>query len=242
MRAILSAEGTMRHDAPMDPTRVALLRELLSSTGWVDRTREFARSLQASTRSEQGLLLVGTPGQEPWHMAAHLGDESTLSGLPGLAPTLVRYSPPPGAPAHLAIGMDRLERARRGETLLVVAPDAPPAALLERVDDARRVGATVLAMDTGDSELADLAHDQLVVPTTSLVTPGWVPPTSLPDLGALTTDLTAPDVSFDVVEHLVTTAAGELSGASSLSSGRGFRDRLGRLLDTISGPSVPRDM
>ncbi len=227
--------------APMDPARVALLRELLSSTAWVDRTRDFARSLQVSTRTEQGLLLVGTPDEEPWHMAAHLGDEARLSQLPGLAPTLVRYSPPPGAPAHLAIGLERLERARRGETLLVVAPDAPPASLLERVDDARRIGATVLAMDTGTSELGGLAHDQLVVPTTSLVSPTWTTISSVPDLASLTDDLTSPDVSFDVVEHLVTTAAGELAGMSTTSSHRGFRDRLARLLDTISGPSASRD-
>ena len=31
-----------------------------------------------------------------------------------LAPTLVRWSPPPGAPPHLSVGLARLEAARRG--------------------------------------------------------------------------------------------------------------------------------
>ena len=79
-----------------------LLRDVLSSTGWVDRTRGFARSLRRSTDHGDGLLLVGTPTHEPWHLAAHLDDESRYAGIPTLSPTLVRWSPPPGAPEHLA--------------------------------------------------------------------------------------------------------------------------------------------
>ena len=36
--------------------------------------------------------------------------------------------------------------------------------LLERVSDARRVGATILALDAGDPELDALAHETLTVP------------------------------------------------------------------------------
>ena len=231
----------------MDAARVALMRELLASTGWVDRTRTFAGALRRSTRTEQGLLVVGTPEVEPWHMAAHLDDESRLAGLPGLAPTLVRWNPPPGAPAHLSIGLERLEQARRGETLFVVAPDAPPEQLLERVHDARRTGATVFAMDTGDADLNDLAHESLIVPAGGITAPGTPSGLALPtyDLTLDALDLSAPDASFDVVEHLVSAAAGEseqvLAAASGRTSRRGLRDRLGRLLDTISGPTAPRD-
>src|SRR4051794_17979108 len=120
----------------VDANQVAMLREALSSTGWMERTREFTRALRTSTRRPGGLLLLGTPETEPWHLAAHLDDESRLGGIPELTPTLVRWRPPPDAPAHLRIGLDRLAAARRGETLFVVSEEAAPVPLLERVDDA----------------------------------------------------------------------------------------------------------
>jgi hypothetical protein len=190
----------------MDADQVAALRALLGPSGWMERTQEFARALRVSTRSPGGLLLVGTPDDEPWHLTAHLDDESRLAGIPGLAPTLVRWSPPPDAPAHLRVGLARLEAARRGETLLVVSAQAAPDALLERVDDARRTGATVLALDQGDPELEGLAHESLIVSA------GVAP------------------VSFDAAQHLVSSAAGARDG-----SGRGLRQRLARWLDTLSG-------
>ena len=139
----------------MDRERALALRELLAPTGWADRTRSFAKSLRRSRagRTPGGLLLVGTPTAEPWHLTAHLDDEARWFDIPELAPTLVRWSPPANAPAHLAVGLTRLEHAERGETVVVIAPDAPTAPLLERVSDARRSGAVVLAVDAGDSEL-----------------------------------------------------------------------------------------
>lgn len=167
----------------MDASSVAFLREALAATGWVERTRELGLALR-STRTPGGLLVVGTPEEEPWHVTAHLAEEARLSGLTQLSPTLVRWSPPPGAPAHLAVGLDRLRAARRGETLFVVAEQKAPVPLLERVDDARRTGATILALDGGDAELEDLAHDALTVPRTAPLT-------------------------FDTAQHLVSMAAGE---------------------------------
>ncbi|WP_049575469.1 hypothetical protein [Nonomuraea sp. SBT364] len=168
----------------MDSGSVSLLRELLAETGWVERTRELGRALR-TTRSPGGLLLVGTPDDEPWHLTAHLADEARLSDLPQLAPTLVRWAPPPGPPPHLRVSLDRIQRAARGETLFVVAGERAPVPLLERVDDARRTGATILALETGDPELSGLAHDSLAVPARGPIT-------------------------FDGAQHLVSTAAGEL--------------------------------
>ncbi|RJL32550.1 hypothetical protein [Bailinhaonella thermotolerans] len=191
----------------MDAAAVSFLREALASTEWVERTRDLGRAIRA-TRSPGGLLVVGTPDDEPWHLAAHLDDESRFSGLAQLRPTLVRWSPPPGAPPHLRVGLDRLEEARRGETLFVVAETKSPDPLLERVHDARRTGATILALDGGDPELEDLAHDALrVAPGESLLT-------------------------FDGAQHLVSRAAGEEARRPTL------RDRLARLLDTLSGPRL----
>jgi hypothetical protein len=219
----------------MDAARVNMLRQLLDGTEWVQRTQSFARSLRRSTRTPGSLLLVGTPQQEPWHFAAHLQDEAQYADVPELVPTLVRWSPPAGAPAHLSVGLERIAAARRGESLLVVAPDAAPDALLERVDDARRIGATIFALDGGDERLVGLAHDALVVPAQGLFVPS-----STTDAFASTdplTDVDAPDMSFDTVEHLVSLAAGEAAHDGS-SSRVSMRDRLAQLIDRVSGPAT----
>ncbi|MFI7613340.1 hypothetical protein ACIBP6_19115 [Nonomuraea terrae] len=168
----------------MDSGSVALLRELLEGSGWLERARELGLALRA-TRSPGGLLVVGPPDDEPWHVTAHLSDEARYAGLPQLTPTLVRWRPPADAPAHLRVGLDRLERAARGETLFVLAEQQAPVPLLERVDDARRTGATILAVQGGDPELAGLAHDAIAVPSGGPVT-------------------------FDGAQHLVSAAAGEI--------------------------------
>jgi hypothetical protein len=199
----------------MDSERVRLMRELLAGTGWVERTRLFGRALRRAPHTVGGLLVVGTPTEDPWHFAAHLDDESRWSGQPNLAPVLVRWSPPANAPAHLSIGLQRLERVERHETVFVVAPDEAPAALLERVADARKVGATVFALDAGDKELENLAHESLWVP--SMTTGGAIVP------------------EFDVVSHLVSAAAGEDQASLIRPKGRFNRVRLGlaRALDAV---------
>ena len=127
-------------------------------------------------------------------MTAHLDDESRLAGLPELRPTLVRWAPPPDAPPHLAVGLDRLRAASRGETLLVVSGELAPAELLERVSDVRRLGATVFALDRGDRELEGIAHEALPVPQAE-----------------------AP-MTFDAAQHLVS-AATAAPGPSARASG-----------------------
>lgn len=197
-----------------------VLREMLASSGWVERTQGFARTLRRQTTEPGGLLLVGTPQAEPWHLAAHLDDESRWSGTPELSPTLVRYQAPADAPAHLAITLERLEAARKGETLFVVSEDAAPEALLERAWDARKLGATVLSLDAGDDELHGVAHESLVVPNandTSLV---------VPELDV---------VSFDSVQHLVSVAAGE---AAHIRTSMSMRRRMAKFLEQLSGPRI----
>ena len=177
----------------MDASAVDRLRAALSGTGWVERAVSLARSLRSAGHDPGGLLLVGTPEDEPWHLAAHLDDQARYAGLPELRPTLVRYSPPAGAPPHLSVGLDRLTVATRGETLFVVAPDAPPERLLEQVADARRGGATILALDGSEStDLTDLAHDALIVPSA------------------------ADSPSIDVMSHLLSDAAGRKARPSRL--------------------------
>lgn len=165
----------------MDAVRVALLREVLAGTEWPGAARRFAVTLRRSVVPAGGnLLLVGTESYEPWHMAAHLVDEAAWSGLPELAPTLVRHHVLPGDAPHLSVGLSRLEAARRGHTLLVVAPEQPGEGLLERVHDARRAGATVLSLDGGDPDLGTLAHEALSVPGAAAqghlpaVAGGWI--------------------------------------------------------------------
>ncbi|WP_329386242.1 hypothetical protein OG625_27305 [Streptomyces sp. NBC_01351] len=218
----------------MDAVRVALLREVLAGTQWPGAARRFAGVLRRSVVPAGGnLLLVGTESYEPWHLAAHLVDEAAWSGLPELAPTLVRHHVLPGEPPHLSVGLSRLEAARRGHTLLVVAPQEPGEGLLERVHDARRAGATVLSLDGGDPDLGMLAHDALSVPDgAAMGAPPWGSPRTESGGGSRGMDL-------DTVQHLVSAAAGE----NSLPVQRGprrFRDRLARLADQLTAPPPSR--
>ncbi|HYK33817.1 MAG TPA: hypothetical protein VEV63_17725 [Streptosporangiaceae bacterium] len=193
----------------MQTAQVDALRELLAPTGWLERTRHFAGALRRRSRTPNGLLIVGTPADEPWHMTAHLADESRFAGLPELMPTLVRWAPPPGAPAHLAVGIDRLEQAGRTETLLVVTAEAAPAPLLERVADARKAGTAIFALDQGDPDLDDLASESLAI---------------RPELDPL---------SFDTAQHLVSLG---VAGAGADKQQASIRSRLNKLLTTLSGP------
>jgi hypothetical protein len=233
--------GVGQHER-MNAAQVEALRALLAPTGWLERTRYFARTLRRRATAH-GLLIVGTPADEPWHMTAHLANEVRLAGLPELVPTLVRWAPPPGAPPHLRVGVDRLEQARRTDTLLVVSPGVAPTELVERVADAKKVGTAIFALDHGDPELVGLAHESLSV------LPAQAP------------------VSFDGAQHLVsftmaessrrpTFAAPALPGGYDDSGPDGrsrtaqpvpwrapdsralrIRAQLARLLNTISGPS-----
>jgi hypothetical protein len=212
----------------MDTARAALLWQVLAGTEWVERTRVLGRTLRRSTERPGGLLLVGTPTEDPWHLAAHLDDEARFSGIAELSPTLVRWSPPPGAPPHLSVGLDRLEGAGRGETLFVVSPDEEaPAPLLERVADARSHGATILSIGAATTDLAELSHESLCVPYAPAVA----------QAAASRTLVDERLITVDSLQHLVSLAAGEAASVAGIAGGRrGLRDRLARFLDTMSGP------
>jgi hypothetical protein len=188
----------------MDGERVARLRAALYSTGWWQGAEVLGDAVRRTARPG-GLLVVGTPDVEPWHLAAHLDDEARYSDLPQLRPTLVRWKPPPDAPAHLAVTLARLESAGRGETVFLVSPDVAPDALLERLDDARRTGATVLSLDGGDPRLEGLAHERMSITESGLLAPAGYRGVE----------------GFDLAQHLVSSASGRPVTAKAE-----WRDRL----------------
>lgn len=191
------------------------MREVLAGSPWLRDTRRFGGALRATVGARGGgLLLVGTESYEPWHLAAHLDDEAAWSGLPELAPTLVRHAVPRTAPAHLSVGLGRIEAAGRTETLLVVSGEQGAGeGLLERVDDARRAGATVftLASEGAAPELAALAHESLTAEGTD-------------------------GLGLETVQHLVSAAAGETVAARPRAPRR-LRDHLTRLADHLTAPA-----
>ena len=73
----------------------------------------------------------------------------------------------------------------------MVAPVAAPADLLTRVADARRAGATILALEAGgDSDLEGLAHETVTI-------------------GRPAPHQVALNAQFETAQHLVTVAVGQ---------------------------------
>ena len=140
-----------------------LLRRLEPS-GWSGAARRFAGAVRTAGHEPGRLLVVGTPSHEPWHLAAHLDDTARWGGLEALRPVLVRSLVPVGAPPHLSVGLDAVSGAGRRSTVLVAAPDALDEGLLERLADARRGGAAVLAVAPEQDAVARVAHDALALP------------------------------------------------------------------------------
>ena len=150
----------------MDVTNRSAWARFRSSSGWTRRAWELGQQLRPASSDAGRLFVVGTPAHDAWHVAAHLDDEATFSGVPALRPTLLRWQPPVAGPAHLRVSVDELRRSGRGRAVLVVAPDALADTELERLADARRAGATLLAVSSAHQdvdELAGLAHDCAVV-------------------------------------------------------------------------------
>ncbi len=205
------------------------MRRLLANSEWLTRTRAFATALRSARHQPGGLLLIGTPDDEPWHFAAHLDDAARLTGQPALAPVLVRHHVPAGARPHLAVDLTRITAAVSGETLLVVAPRTLGADLLNRIDDARRRRVAIFALTTGDDNLEPIATETLVVTRSPQLAQSM-----LPDTAARTTGPSAPSTllttTFDLTEHLVSLAAAE---RSSIHLDR----RLARIAHRLRTPS-----
>jgi len=208
----------------VDLTRASLLREVLTGTELATRTSQFAHSLRRFTTRPSGLMLFGPQDDEPWHLTAHIDDEVTRAGIVDLKPALVRWAPPPDAPPHLSIGLDRLRDVGRGESLVVVSEQQPRSALLERVHDVRRRGATVFSIDNGDQDLASLSHESLVPGT--LLAPAQI--------DAFDIDPDEPIAGFEMAQHLVSLAV-----ADDDMTPTGWRARLRAFIERVGGD--PRD-
>jgi hypothetical protein len=143
---------------------VGQLLRRLEPSGWSAAARRFAQGLRTAGHEPGRLLVVGTADAEPWHLTAHLADTARWRGLEQLQPVLVRHAVPAGAPAHLAVGLDAVSAAGRRSTVLLAADADLDSALLERLADARRGGAGVLAVAPASDDLAAVAHDALDLP------------------------------------------------------------------------------
>ncbi|MGH3463844.1 MAG: hypothetical protein ACRDP9_20455 [Kribbellaceae bacterium] len=238
----------------MDLTKASLLRDLLGGTELASRTSQFAHSMRRFTTRPSGLMLFGPEDDEPWHLTAHIDDEVTRADIAWMKPSLVRWAPAAGAPPHLSIGLDRLRDVGRGESLLVVSEHQPATALLERVHDVRRRGATVFSIDNGDTDLASLSHESLVP---GLLVPaafgtGWTTLDLLGDrsadpgtgreattsdtpadggqIGASDIDRDDPVAGFEMAQHLVSLAVADDDLTRS-----GWRARLRSFIERVGG-------
>jgi hypothetical protein len=205
---------------------------MLTGTELGSRTTEFGYALRRFTTRRSGLMLFGPVDDEPWHLTAHLDDELHRAGIDDMRPSLVRWAPPPGAPPHLAIGLDRLRDTGRGESLLVVAEDAPAATLLERVNDVRRRGTTIFSIGNGDSELMSLSHEALVP---ELLIPdgfGWTSHKVYDEPATALTEVEEPQAAegFETAQHLVSLAA-----ADEEAGRPGWRRRLRNAIERLGG-------
>lgn len=195
---------------------------MLSGTELGSRTTQFGYALRRFTTRRSGLMLFGPVDDEPWHLTAHLDDELHRAGVEDLRPSLVRWDPAPDAPPHLAIGLDRLRDAGRGESLLVVAEDTPADTLLERISDVRRRGTTIFSIGNGDKELTSLSHETLVP---ELLVPdgfGWA--------AREVEQITVVDEGFETAQHLVSLAAADEEAGQT-----GWRRRLRNAIERLSG-------
>jgi hypothetical protein len=129
---------------------------------WLGELKELAGSLRRSRATTGRLFVAGAPDDEPWHFTAHLENLARWRDLPQLTPTLVRGGEIP---------------AGRGDTLLVVTETGLPDEVLQRLDDARRGGSTVLGLTAAEHGLVDVAHEAVRLDASRLARgAGWLVP------------------------------------------------------------------
>jgi hypothetical protein len=176
---------------------------------WLGHAWDLGQSLRPVSDGSGQLFVVGTASYDPWHVTAHLDDEARLRGLQSLRPILLRFRPPAAAPPHLQHSIAELSDAGRGHTLLVTAPDAMNDEILQRLSDARRRGASLFAIATGDShDLTSLAHDSVTTPDN----PANGGPADDPD-------------PFAIATHLVAVSAGTQDESADSLRNRGLFGR-----------------
>ena len=204
---------------------------MLTGTELGSRTTQFGYALRRFTTRRSGLMLFGPVDEEPWHLTAHLDDELHRAGIEDMRPSLVRWAPPPDAPPHLAIGLDRLRDAGRGESLLVVAEDAPGETLLERISDVRRRGTTIFSIGNGDNELTSLSHETLIP---ELLIPegfGWTSRELYDEPQAAVTEVEPQTAEgFETAQHLVSLATADAEAGQP-----GWRRRLRNTIERLGG-------
>lgn len=161
----------------------------------------FASALGGRSPSSNRLFVLGAPGGEPWHFVAHLDEQATRYGRTDLVPTLLRWTVPTGAPAHLAVSVDTMARASQHDTFLVISPFDDPPELLERVSDAKANGARIMSLHRGQRELVDLSHETLSV------------------------DRSKADRTFGITQHVVTDSAPVTATSKASRWGRCIRIR-----------------
>lgn len=151
-------------------------------------TLHFAHALGGRRYTSDRLLVIGTPEFEPWHFVAHLAEEAKRDHRADLIPTLVRWEVPQGSPAHLAVSTSELTQLTRNQTLLIVSSCSHSPQLLQRVTDAKKRGARIMAVHRNDEDLADISHEMLSI------------------------DPLRDDHDFDLAQHLVTDIAPMVEG------------------------------
>ena len=184
-----------------------LWTRLRNSGGWLTRAWDLGQSMRPAHAADGELFVLGTATFDPWHVTAHLDLASRSGALPGLRPTLLRWTPPLDGPAHLRHGVDELARGGKAP-IFIVAPNMLAETELEKLADARRRGSTIYAVSGGQDDLTDLSHECVVV---------------TPDSDHLVANLGG---SFEVATHLVSVGAGTPPTASKTAA----RGSAGRIL------------
>ena len=70
----------------MDVSNRSAWERLGAGSGWTRRAWELGQQLRPASETAGQLFVVGTPTHDAWHVAAHLDDEATFTGLAWFAP------------------------------------------------------------------------------------------------------------------------------------------------------------
>nr|WP_284290507.1 hypothetical protein [Angustibacter aerolatus] len=217
----------------MEADRVRALRDVLHHTEWWSRAAAVGRTIRR-TPGPGHLLLVGTPAVEPWHLAAHLDDEARLSGLSQAAPQARavepagRRAPAPGdRDAAARAGGPRRDRLRRQP-----ADAARGAARAGRRRPAHRCHRRRPRRRRQRARRAGARADERVVHRPGAARgAGRVGVTARACRPRCSPGRCCPRRS-SLAQHFISAASGE----PEPQRGPGWRQRLSRVLETISGP------